>query len=453
MRNDMKALRKNIEIKKAVLIMWLILLLLFAAGPGVSVAQKVYIDIESPAFQRFPVAVAAFQDLGPDAATKEESAWFSDRLSRLLDMTGHMRLIPRGAFLENQKEFPYKGGRVSFPDWTVVGAEYLVKGGVSRTGKDLAVEFRLYDVVKGDRMIEKRYTGRWEERMALARMMARDITQVLTGDGSVFETKIAFVAKHGVSSDIFTIHFDGSDLTRVTNFKSVALSPRWSPDGRTIGFISYKDGNPDLYFRRMKDFNTRKISDFRGLNILGGWSPDGQRLLLTLSKDGNEEIYQLNLGSGQLTRLTHDFSIDVSPVWSPDGRRIAFVSNRSGSPQIFVMGSDGTQSRRVTFEGNYNTSPAWSPDGRRIAYEGLKEGRFKIFTLGVDGGGPMQIGPVTGDNESPTWSPDGRYVVFSQRGRGAGKIAVMNSNGTNIRVLYENPFGCLSPAWSPRLQP
>ena len=65
----------------------------------------------------------------------------------------------------------------------------------------------------------------------------------------------------------------------------------------------------------------------------------------------------------------------------------------------------------------------------------------------------MQIGPETGDSESPSWSPDGRYVVFSQRGRGAGKIAVMNANGTNIRVLYENPSGCISPAWSPRLKP
>jgi TolB protein len=453
MRINLKSFRKKMNMRKASRVLWLTLLLVFAAGPGVSVAAKVYIDIDSPAFQRFPVAVADFQDLGPERAKEDLSVWFADRLSRLLEMTGYMRLIPKGAFLEDSKPFSYQGGRVSFPDWTVIGAEYLVKGGFRRTGQNLAAEFRLYDVVKGDRIFEKRYTGRFEERMELARRMARDITEALTGDGSVFETKIAFVVKQGLASDIYTINFDGSDLTRVTNYRSVALSPRWSPDGRTIGFISYKDGNPDLYFRRLKDYSTRKISEFRGLNLLGGWSPDGQRLLLTLSKDGNEEIYQLDLVRGQLKRLTHELSIDVSPAWSPDGRRIAFVSNRSGSPQIFVMESDGTQVRRLTYEGNYNTSPAWSPDGRRIAYEGSKDGRFKIFSMGVDGGSPMQIGPVTGDSESPAWSPDGRYVAFSQRGHGPGKLAVMNANGTNIRVLYENPFGCLSPSWSPRLLP
>jgi TolB protein len=440
------------RIRYGKIILWLLILLLFG-GQDAYAAGKVYIDIDSPAFQRFPVAVLDFQELGGNAPKEDLSAWFSETLSRYLDMTGYIRLIPRKAFLEDQRQFSYRGGRVSFPDWTIIGAEYLIKGGFSQTGRDVAVEFRLYDVVKGERILEKRYAGRLEERKQLVRGMARDITQALTGDGSVFDTRIAFVVKQGQLSDIYTINFDGSDLTKVTNYRSVSLSPRWSPDGRTIGFVSYKDGNQDLYFRRMEDYSTRKISDFRGLNLLGGWSPDGRKLLLTLSKDGNEEIYQRDLDSGQLKRLTREFSIDVSPAWSPDGRRIAFVSNRSGSPQIFVMDSDGGQVKRLTFEGGYNTSPAWSPKGSLIAYEGRKDGRFRIFSISENGSSPVQIGPQTGDNESPSWSPDGRYLAFSQRGRGAGKIYVMNANGTNIRVLYENPFGCMSPSWSPVLKP
>ena len=439
------------RVRYSQIILWLILFLF--GGQGACAAGKVYIDIDSPAFQRFSVAVVDFQKLGGEATKENLSAWFSDTLSHYLDMTGYIRLIPGRAFLEDQRQFPYRGGRVSFPDWTIIGAEYLVKGGFSQTGQNLAVEFSLYDVVRGERILEKRYAGRPEDRKKLARGMARDITQALTGDGSVFDTKIAFVVKQGQFSDIYTINFDGSDLTKVTNYRSVTLSPRWSPDGQSIGFTSYKDGNADLYFRRLEDYSTRKISDFRGLNLSGGWSPDGRKLLLTLSKDGNEEIYQRDLDSGQLKRLTREFSIDVSPAWSPDGRQIAFVSNRSGSPQIFVMDSDGAQVKRLTFEGSYNTSPAWSPDGRRIAYEGRKDGRFRIFSISENGSSLMQIGPQTGDNESPSWSPDGRYLAFSQRGRGAGKIYVMNANGTNIRVLYENPFGCMSPSWSPSLKP
>ncbi|MDD5170542.1 MAG: hypothetical protein PHN75_17125, partial [Syntrophales bacterium] len=346
---------------------WFILsLLLFLFGvQNADAAGKVYIDINSPAYQLFPVAVVDFQRLGGDPVREDLSASFSDTLGRYLEMTGYVRLIPRKAFLEDQKQFSYGRGKVSFADWTVVGAEYLVKGGFSQTSRNLSAEFRLFDVVKGELLLEKRYTGRVENKTDLVRRMARDIILTLTGDGSVFDTKIAFVMKRGSLSDIYTINFDGSDLTKVTNYKSVTLSPRWSPDGQAIGYTSYQNGNPDVYLRRLKDYGTRKISAFRGLNLLGGWSPDGRKLLLTLSKDGNEEIYQMDLGSGQLKRLTHEFSIDVSPVWSPDGRRIAFVSNRSGSPQIFVMDNDGAQVKRLTFEGNYNTSPAWSPIGNR----------------------------------------------------------------------------------------
>jgi TolB protein len=433
---------------------FILLLPFFLFNPQSALAQgRVYIDIDSPAFQRFTVAITDFQKLGLPTPGDDLSNWFSDSLGRYLEMTGFVRLIPARAHLEDQTLFPYSRGRVSFADWTVIGAEYLIKGGFSRTGRNLIAEFRLYDVVKGSRLMEKRYTGLQEERREMIRKMARDITETLTGDGSVFDTKIAFVAKRGQSSDVYTIHFDGTGLTRITNYQSVVLSPRWSPDGQAIGYTSYKEGNPDLYLRRLQDYRTLKLSGFRGLNLLGGWSPDGRSLLLTLSKDGNEDIYRMDLGSGRLTRLTHDFSIDVSPSCSPDGRHIAFVSNRSGSPQVYIMDEDGGRTRRLTFEGNYNTSPCWSPDGRRIAYEGMVNGRFRIFSINENGGTPFRIGPEIGDNESPSWSPDGRYLVFSQRGHGPGKICIMNANGTNIRVLYENPFGCISPVWSPHLKP
>jgi len=439
------------SIHNAVLL-WLMLLMSMVGVQGASAAGRVYIDIDSPALQRFPVAVTDFQKLGGEPVKEDLSIWFSETLSRYLEMTGYIKLISKKAFLEDQRQFSYGGGKVNFPDWTVIGADYLVKGGFSLAGRTVTAEFRLYDAVKGERILEKRYSAGIDERKSLVQRIAQEIIQTLTGDGSIFDTKIAFVMKQGQSSNIYTINFDGSDLTKVTNFKSMTLSPRWSPDGQAIVFTAYKDGNADLYYRRLKDYSTRKISDFRGLNLPGAWSTDGRNLLLTLSKDGNEEIYQMDLGSGQLKRLTHEYAIDVSPAWSPDGRRIVFVSNRSGSPQIFIMNSDGTQARRLTFEGSYNTSPAWSPRGNRIAFEGRKDGRFKIFSINEDGSNPMQLSLGTGDNESPSWSPDGRYLTFSQRGQGGGKICIMNANGSNIRVLYENQSGCISPSWSPRLK-
>jgi TolB protein len=431
----------------AFLLVWMCLL-----AWGDRASAVVYIDIDSPGFQKYPLAIADLQKLGGSSGRDDLSTWFSDNLSKSLEMTGFFNIISRRAFLEDPKQAAVQAGKINFADWSVIGADYLVKGGFSLTGRTLITEFRLYDVVKGELLIGRRYVGQMDDRKEMVRKFAREILVILTGDGSVFDTKIAFVQKKGPSSDIYTIHFDGSDLTRITSYGSISMSPRWSPDGQMIAFMSYKDGNPDLYVRRLNNSESKKIAGFKGLNLPGTRSPDGRRILMTLSKDGNEEIYMMDVKTGQLTRLTHEFSIDVSPVWSPDGQKIAFVSNRAGTPQIYTMNQDGTQVKRLTYDGSYNTSPSWSPKGNRIAFEGRKNGRFQIFTVDENGRNLMQISPDAGEHESPSWSPDGRYLTFSERGKGAGRICVTNANGANMRILHENGSGCISPAWSPRLK-
>jgi TolB protein len=417
-----------------------------------SALGKVYIDIDSPAFQKFPIAIVDFRKISQQGYQGELSSWFSDTLAKYLEMTGFFNIISKKAFLEDQKQSGLTVESIRFADWAVIGAEYLVKGAFQYNGKDLTAEFHLFDVTKGEVITAKQYAGKIEDRTEMVRKFAGEILSALTGDEGVFGTKIAFVLKKGQNSDIYTINFDATDLSRVTNFQSLTLSPRWSPDGKNISFTSYRNGNPDLYVKALNGAKVEKIASFDGINLAGSWSRDGRKLLLTLSKDGNEEIYAMDLSSRSLERLTYNFAIDVSPTWSPDNKRIAFVSNRSGSPQIFTMGADGGDVKRLTYDGSYNTSPSWSPRGGRIAYEGLTNGRFQIFTANEDGSSPVQLTFDNIDHESPSWSPDGRYLVFSTRRGGKHKICVMNANGLNVRVLYESASGCMSPSWSPRIR-
>lgn len=422
----------------------LLCLLLLAPGP---VLARVYLDIDSPAFQKFPFAVADFQPRAGGPGTEGLSAGLADRLGRYLDVTGFFNVISRKAFLEDPRKAGILPGTFRFSDWSAIGADYLVKGSFRIAGPDLDIEARLFDVVRGEVLLARGYTGRKDRPEELLRRLASDILQVLTGEGGVFETKIAFQVKSKGRADLYTVLFDGTERKRLTSHQSVLYAPRWSPDGRSLAFTSLRDGNPDLYIHDLATGKTRKIMDYPGLNLAGSWSPDGRRLLVTLSKDGNEEIYLLDMSSYQVRRLTVNFSIDVSPSWSPDGRKIAFVSNRAGTPQIYLMDADGGGARRLTLEGSYNTSPSWSPRGRRLAFEGMSGGRFQIFTIEEDGSNLLQLTFDRDDNESPTWSPDGRYIVYSSRG-GGGKLHIMNVNGTNVRTLVEG--GAASPAWSPR---
>jgi len=413
---------------------------------------RVYIDIDSPAFQKFPIAITDFRIIGQQDYQSGLSSWFSDTLAKYMEMTGFFNCISKNAFLEDQKQAGLTVESIRFADWSVIGAEYLVKGAFQSNGGDLTAEFHLFDVIKGEVITAKQYTGKIEDKNEMVRKFAGEILSALTGDEGVFGTKIAFVLKKGQNSDIYTINFDGTELLRVTNFQSLTLVPRWSPDGKFISFTSYRNGNPDLYIKSMNGAKVEKIANFDGINLAGSWSRDGRKLLLTLSKDGNEEIYAMDLGSRNLERLTYNFAIDVSPAWSPDNKRIAFVSNRSGSPQIFTMGADGSDVKRLTYDGNYNTSPSWSSRDNRIAYEGRVNGHFQIFSVNEDGSSPLQLTFDNIDHESPSWSPDGRYLVFSTRGGGKHRICVMNANGLNVRILYENVGGCMTPSWSPKIK-
>lgn len=408
---------------------------------------RVYIDIDSPGFQKFPIAVTDFVKLNGADDKGKLASWFSDTLGNALNITGYFNVISKKAFLEKPS---LNLGQIYFADWSVVGAEYLVKGAYSTKQKSLTAEIRLYDVVKGEIVVGKKYTGLIDDGREIVLRFANEIIYALTGEKGIFDTKIAFVVKKGKTAELHTIRFDGSELVKITDHRALMMAPRWSPGNRQLAFTSYKNNNPDLYIADFLNGRISRVSQLRGLNLAGGWSPDGKKILLTLSKDDNEEIYCLEVATGKLQRLTYNESIDVSPTWSPDGKKIAFVSSRSGGPQIYIMDAGGGKATRISFEGSYNTSPSWSPKGGRIAYESRHNGRFQLFTMKEDGSDPVQLISEQGDCESPSWSPDGRYLVYSLRSGRRHSINVINANGANKRVLYNSPDGCLAPSWSDR---
>jgi len=419
-------------------------------GAAAPACARVYIDIDSPTLQKFPIAVADFKNLGKGADTGKLETWFADTLGGALQLTGFFTIIQRKAFLEDSGKAGITADSIRFSDWTSIGAESLIKGGFQVNGKELVTEFRLFDAVQGKLISGKRYTGKIDDRKDMVLKFASEVLLQLTGEQGVFDTRIAFAGKKGSVTEIYTIRFDGSDLEKITNFRSLTLLPRWSPDNREMTFTSYRDGNPDLYLMDMSSGRTRKISASSGLNLAAPWSPDGTKMLMTLSKDGHQEIYVMDFREGRSRRLTYNYSVNISPSWSPDGKKIAFVSDRAGSPQIYVMNADGSDPMRLTFQGNYNTSPSWSPKGKKIAFEGMVSGTFQIFLMDENGNNVVQLTTEGGRNDSPSWSPDGRYIAFVSKKNGRYRLCVMNSNGSNVRVLHEGMDGYSGISWSAR---
>jgi len=415
---------------------------------------KIYIDIDSPSFQQFPIAICDFNNISNDAAqTSDLGIVLADEIKFYLSMTGIFNILNKKSFLEKIEAGNAEAiEKIYFPDWVLIGADYLVRGNITQEGKQIIADCRLFDVTRSERLMSKKYNFIDSSKKEVAKNIASDILLTLTGDEGDFHTKIAFVSKKRSVSDVHIIDYDGSNQKKITSHQSLIMSPRWSPNGKLLAFTSFKDGSPKVFIRNMETGIERKVTFFDGLNLCGSFSPDGKKLLLTLSKEGLENIYYLDIETLKLKRLTHNYSIDVSPTWSPDGTKIAFVSNRSGSPQIYVMDADGNNVRRITFEGNYNTSPSWSPRGNRIAYEGSIYGKYQIFSVDHEGNNLLQLTFDNADNESPSWSPSGRQIVYSSRSATRNRLCIMNANGLNMRILHEAMNPSVMPVWSPRFK-
>ncbi len=433
--------------KKVFLYVAAIVVFLFFCLPGLS-SGRIYIDINAPSIPKYKIAIPDFRRIGGDAGHPEMGNELLKVMTSDLELSGYFSPIDKGAFLE-EKDAPLTGDRINFKDWSVIGAELLLKVGYSCMGSRLQVELRLYDVFSGKQIVGKRAMADMSGYRHLVHTLSDEIILKLTGYNGISLTRIAYVGDGTGQKEIYVCDFDGYNARSVTTDKSIAMLPRWSPDGKRLAYNSYKQGGPQLYLKDMVSGVTKKLSQRSGLNIGAGWSPSGEEIALTLSDKGNSDIYVISLEGQILKRLTDHWSIDVSPSYSPDGKQMAFVSNRSGSPQVYILTLEDGRVERLTFEGKYNTSPSWSRLNR-IAYTSMSEnGSFNICTIDPRGG-PSRV--LTGDgwnDEDPCWSPDGRYIAFSSNRTGDFHIYIMNLSGQNQSRITFQKGNQISPSWAP----
>jgi Tol biopolymer transport system component len=283
-------------------------------------------------------------------------------------------------------------------------------------------------------------------------------------------------------------------------------APAWSPDGRTIVFVSWRDGNGEVYAMDADGSAPRNLTQNPAKDVRPAWSPDGRRIAFVSRRDGNSEIYVMKADGRGTRNLTRDRARDLFPTWSPDGRRIAFLRGRlySNNPgglgvhrfygyHLYVVNADGSGlrklTRRLTFRyqlvwspdgrtiyfGRYLVSTdgsgarrlpfipltaVWSPDGRRIAFVDTPHGPLPsggccpsphsdIYVMNADGSGSRRLTHNAGYNDKPAWSTNGRKIAFQSTRDGNSEIYVMNADGSGQRNLTRHPAKDGRPSWSP----
>lgn len=337
-----------------------------------------YINISDPFLNKIPIAVPVFKSMSDNSKEKEVAQEASDLMMKSLDFTGYFRPLDRLAFLEDIQEKGIEAIQLNFKNWTDIGAELLITGGVTLQGNDLQMEFRLLDTFKGQLLYGRRYKGTIDDQRKMVHRFCSDIIYLLTGKKGLFESEIAFVSTTTGNKEIYICDFDGYNPHQVTQTKSIALTPSWSPDASAVAYTSYQKGKPDIYITYLNK-NRSNVIAYKGINISPTWMPGKDLIAATLSFEGDEEIYLLTESGKIEEKLTDTWGIDVSPTFSPDGKKMAFVSHRQGSPQIYIKDLDSGNVQRITFDGSYNTEPSWSPIGDKICYSGMRGGENKYL--------------------------------------------------------------------------
>jgi TolB protein len=342
-----------------------------------------------------------------------------------------------------------------FDYWKGKGAEQVIEGFV-RVGADgnLTIGCYLYDVTFGSEVTRLGFVVTPGEWRRAAHKCADAFYSKVTGERPFFDSRIAYIAESGPKGHrvkrLAIMDSDGANHRFITTGQSTALTPRYSPNYRSILYLSYTDGNPRIYVYDVASGRQQLITSSKNPTFAPRWSPDGQTILYSMAVAGNTDIYKISVKGGTPTRLTDMPGIEVGGSFSPDGSQVVFESDRSGSQQLYIMNADGSGQRRISFEAGRFATPEWSPRGDLIAFTRIA-GDFRVGTMRPDGSG-LRLLTDSWQDEAPTWAPNGRVIQFFRTAKNSGKTSIwqVDLTGANERKL-PTPVDGSDPAWGPVL--
>lgn len=346
-----------------------------------------------------------------------------------------------------------EAGNPAYPSWRNAGVAALVSGYIqTRADGRMTVACYLHDVTAGRMLANQGFAVTGSDWRRAAHKCADLVYSRLSGQQPYLDTRVVYVAETGPKNNrqkrVAIMDSDGSNHRYLTIGRNTVVTPRFSPRGDKLVYVSYIGRRPRVLLYDVASGSERLLIPGNHITFAPRFSPNGRDVAFSMANGGNTDIYIVSVNGGEPRRLTSAPGADTSPSFSPDGRQIVFESDRSGTQQLYVMGTDGSQQRRISFGGGRYASPTWSPAGNLIAFTKIA-GPFRIGVMNASGGGERILTDGWQD-EGPSWAPNGQFVMFHRtpQGAGAARLYAVPVNGGSARIM-PTPVGGSDPSWSP----
>ncbi|MBA4191521.1 MAG: MdsD protein [Planctomycetaceae bacterium] len=262
-------------------------------------------------------------------------------------------------------------------------------------------------------------------------------TAVLTVQGELFLVKLP----------------DGGKATRLTDSPAFDHAANFSPDGKSIIFLSDRTGHEEIYLLEPDDaehpeltkahkFKVKRLTNTPEAELGPTYSPKGDRIaflrsgkLWTMKPDGSDQ--KVLVGDTQV--------IDYD--WSPDGSMVVFArQDGSFASELFIVPTDGSAApKNITRYATYNADVSWSKTGNKIGFIGQRRGLYAPCVLNLQKPGtPGAAGEIDWDDihlradraagmsaDAVAISPNGSQIAFRHSNSG-DDLWVANSNGSSV---------------------
>jgi tricorn protease len=249
----------------------------------------------------------------------------------------------------------------------------------------------------------------------------------------------AAISTHG---EIFTIATEHGDVTRVTHSYSRETDPTWSPDGKSIAYLSDEGGRDSVWIADAEGNNAKKLTDADNEKMTVKWMPDSKAVYFTSSDHG---LYVVDASGGQARKISGNDAGNIAGAEvSPDGKWFAFAKqDHDLREHIYIVSAQGGEEHRLNDDLLFSTlAPRWTPDGKKLIFLGgyvqggsatLRENAAALYSVSL---AEEEKDPMSRDIDSEAAAEAAERSSAPRGGRGGGPVSGTEPRAVEVKVDF-----------------